>query len=856
MAKKKNNIENLFPIAEILDNGLVLSKNGDFSIILEVSLPNLFSLYNHFNSTKMKHDGDLLAINGVFAQAINLLPEYTILQKQDFFYREQVNIKETEINASTQYLQKYEKQHFDGRFVVTHKCLITITKTTEKGMLKTPSQPKIVGAGNPISKEVRQNLSKVSEFIETIDGFISKLSTLKDMYSVEVRKVTRQELVSTNESIGLYEQYMTLCFDKQKSPLYDVYFDPNGIINVGPKFSKIYTLTDLEDIHDSEIVPYTRIESLSTENTSITSSFCANIGLLLDVDHVYNQFIYITSKSEYESKLKKNKETMSSLADYDKNNLLNYNKIDEFEEYLAENKTKAVYCHLNVQVFSEDKQDLILNVHSKVLDAFNLMGIKCRESGIDNPYYFWAGIPGNAGDLPKEDVFMCQLPLATSFFNFETNISIFKPKNFGVILTDRHSGRPLALDLSDKPKEMGLINNYNKFIIAGSGGGKSFLTNKMIKTYHDNNSHLVVIDMGRSYYHQCMAKGGMFIEHTEKTPISINPFYIDFSHVDGSGDITREEIINDFKSLKRDFLISVLVILWKNSGESFSKSEQAALTDIIGGYYSKLEEDSSIFPCFDSFYEFVRDTYKKKMQNENIPSAYFDIDNFLFVLKQFYKEGEYGHFLNSRENIGILNESFVCVELATIQNSPIYFPVMVLMIIQSFNEKLFTQMNIRKIIVFEEAWSALMNPAMAGYVDSLFRTVRKYNGEAWIITQNPQDLDSPFVKKSIITNTDIKIILDVRKFEKQFDIVSELLSLSTRDKNLILSINRNPPKNRRNKEVFISFNGGHQNVYGVEVSKAEFFLFNTDGDKAEERNQLIKQNNGSYEKAIVDYYNL
>lgn len=838
-------IEDIFPIASIEKDGIILNKNGDYSFMFELYLPNLFSLYNVIEEDRIT--GDLIDIAEVFSKAISKLPQFYIFHKQDIIFKKAVNL-----DLQTDYfIEAYDKEHFDGRESFNHRCFFTITKSSKSNLLKHAASSRM-SLSYPIKTEVLKNLSvnEVKEFKDTVESFLSALSILKG-HDITIRKVEKSELISNKTTIGILEQLIGFNFSKQKAPLFDLNFG-DEFIHYPDKLSKVYTLSDISDFNAQELLPFRVITDLSTSNSQITTSYASEACLLMQIDHIYNQYVIIPDKSSISEALSKNKTYMRNFSGIHAENGINFERINEFEDHIASNGSLAVYTHFNLQVFGKDKSEMDY-IHSLVLDKLNVMGMKVRDSVENAPFYLWASIAGNGSDLPLEDCFIVQSDLSSCLLNYETNLAVFDPKRFGVLLTERLSGLPLHLDISERPKELGMIANANKFILGGSGSGKSFFTNELVYTYHTNGCHVVILDMGRSYYHNTMLQGGKFIEHTEKTPISINPFYIDFSKVEDNVDFSKEDLIGEFKSLKKDFLISLISIIWKRKGEKMTTTESTTLSSIIKEYYDYLEINSKIFPSFNSFYEFIRDVFSKEAESKGVKKEYFDFAQFLYVLAAFYVGGEYEAFLNSKDNLSLEDESLVCVELSTIASSEIYYPVIILMIIQAFNEKLFTRYDVKKVIVFEEAWSALMNEQMASYVNGLFRTVRKYNGEAWIITQNPEDLENDFVKGSIILNTDVKIILDVKKFEKKFKVVENLLALSDRDKNLILSLNQNPPKNRRNKEVFISFNGRGSNVYGVEVSKAKFFVYNTDGEKVDERNQLIKKHNGNYEKAIEEY---
>src|SRR3546814_8215266 len=107
--------------------------------------------------------------------------------------------------------------------------------------------------------------------------------------------------------------------------------------------------------------------------------------------------------------------------------------------------------------------------------------------------------------------------------------------------------------------------------------------------------------------------------------------------------------------------------------------------------------------------------------------------------------------------------------------------------------------GIRKLILIEEAWKAIAKEGMAEYIKYLFKTVRKFYGEAIVVTQEVEDIiSSPIVKQAIINNSDCKILLDQSKYQNKFDKIQELLGLTEQEKALGLSINKSNAQKRKN----------------------------------------------------------
>jgi conjugation system TraG family ATPase len=305
---------------------------------------------------------------------------------------------------------------------------------------------------------------------------------------------------------------------------------------------------------------------------------------------------------------------------------------------------------------------------------------------------------------------------------------------------------------------------------------------------------------------------------------------------------------------KREALKVLLQTLWKRSDERQTMAEYTALSAAITGYYEHLATNRNVFPGFDSFYEFMAEEFRAYIAEHKLRDDYFNYDNFMYVLKPFYRGGEYAYLLNSRESLDLLHERFIVFELDNIKDHPILYPVVTIIIMDTFISKMRKLGGVRKIILIEEAWKAIMKNSMAEYIKYLYKTVRKFYGEAWIVTQEVDDIiGSPIVKESIINNADTKILLDQRKYQNKFKQVMDLLALTVKEKDLCLSLNRDLDPRRKYKEVFISWGGQMAKVYGVEVSLEEYLAFSTEQTEKLRLQKKVDDNGGSYDVALREY---
>ena len=262
---------------------------------------------------------------------------------------------------------------------------------------------------------------------------------------------------------------------------------------------------------------------------------------------------------------------------------------------------------------------------------------------------------------------------------------------------------------------------------------------------------------------------GVYFTYTEDKPISFNPFYTD-------------DYIFDVE--KKDSIKTLLLTLWKSEDDKVTKTESGELGSAVSAYIERIQSDRSIVPSFNTFYEYMRDDYRKELAQRDIKveKSDFNIDNMLTTMRQYYRGGRYDFLLNSTENIDLLGKRFIVFEIDSIKENRELFPVVTIIIMEAFINKMRRLKGVRKQLIVEEAWKALSSANMAEYLRYMYKTVRKYYGEAIVVTQEVDDIiSSPVVKESIINNSDCKILLDQRKYMNKFDQIQALLGLTEKD---------------------------------------------------------------------------
>ncbi len=548
------------------------------------------------------------------------------------------------------------------------------------------------------------------------------------------------------------------------------------------------------------------------------------------------------------ARFEKTARNMNSLSKYSRSNSINKEWIDRYLNEAHSYSLTSVRCHCNIMAWSDDAEEL-RRIKNDVGGQLATMGCMPRHNTIDCPTLFWAAMPGNEADFPAEESFYTFIEPAVCFFTAETNYrSSLSP--FGIKMVDRLTGKPIHLDISDEPMKRGITTNRNKFILGPSGSGKSFFTNHLVRQYYEQNAHVLLIDTGNSYEGLCNlihnrthGEDGVYYTYTEDNPISFNPFYTD----DGVFDVE-----------KKDSIKTLLLTLWKSEDDRVTKTESGELGSALSMFIDKMKSDRNIVPCFNSFYEFMRDEYRDEMANRPIPiyKQDFDIDNFLTTLRQYYHGGRFDFLLNSKENIDLLNKRFVVFEIDAVKDNKELFPIVTIIIMEAFINKMRRLKGVRKMLICEEAWKALSTANMAEYMRYMFKTVRKYFGEAVVVTQEVDDIiSSPIVKETIINNSDCKILLDQRKYMNRFDQIQELLGLTDKEKAQILSINMANNPNRLYKEVWIGLGGTQSAVYATEVSPEEYLCYTTEETEKIQVLNRAAQLGGNIEAAIKQLAN-
>ena len=806
-------LSDLLPLVKV-EQGAILSAFGDITIGFRATLPEIFTL----------SERDYEAYHQAWVKAMRLLPEGSVFHKQDWFTEGKYAADFEGRGAS--FLSRASERFFNERQCLDHACFIFLTQKPKDRKLGSSAFSNILRKG--IVPVQTLDAALFRDFLDSAGQFARILS---DSGFVGLTRLGDSELAGSVDSAGVIERYCLLLAEGERPLLSDIHVRDG--IKIGNKACELYALGDVEDLPPL-CGPRINYDKYSTDRTKFSIGFASPLGQLLPCNHILNQYVFVGNGQEVIKKLEAKKLRLQSLSGYSRENAIARDAVNDFLNEAIGSQRLPVKAHFNVLCWSEDPLR-VRELKNSVGSAMAQLDAVARLETDGAPQIWFAGMPGNEADFPMNDTFDTFLEQASCFFNLETGYrSSVSP--FGIRMGDRLTGKPVWVDISDEPMKLGYTTNRNKFIIGPSGSGKSFFTNHLVRSYYEQGAHVVLVDVGHSYKGLCDLVGGYYFTYSESEPIRFNPFYLE------PGEVLDTE--------KKESIKTLLFALWKKDDEAFRRSEYVALSNALTGYFEHLVLHADIFPCFNTFYEYLREEYVQVLTGKSVKEKDFDVNNFLYVLHPYYRGGEFDYLLNARENLDLLRQPFIVIELDNIKDHPILFPVVTLVLMELFISKMRKLKGVRKLLLIEECWKAIAKEGMAEYIKYLFKTVRKFFGEAVVVTQEVEDIiSSPIVKQAIINNSDCKILLDQSKYQNKFGQIQELLGLTDKDKALILSMNRaNDPKRKYKEVAFIL--GPLSRVYRTEVSLEEYLAYTTE-ESEKIKVQQYAARYGSIQKGIA-----
>ena len=760
-----------FTVEEVDGIGILYTKNGDYSAVLEMENPVL------------KYSANIDAYYG-FTSLLNSLTqtlgEGYALHKQDIFCRRRFHHG---VKDSGEFLSASYFRYFEGREYTDARTYLVITQESRG------------------SKLFSYDARKWRDFM---------------VKAVKVRDQLRDagiacSFLGKKEASDYVDRYFALDFTSPTVSMTGLKVDEEEIL-MGDRKCRFYSLVDVDSVAlPSLIRPFTSIE---VNNSSMPVDLVAAVDSVPDAQTVvYNQVIFMPGQKKEMSALEKKRNRHGSIPS--PANQMAVEDIKAVQEVIAREGKQLVYCHFSIGVVTGRDTD-IHKCTNYLENAFGRQGIHLSKRAYNQLELFVGSFPGNCYSLsPDYDRFLTLGDAAACLMYKERTVRS-EDTPLKIWYTDRQ-GVPVAIDISGKEGREKITDNANFFCLGPSGSGKSFHMNSVVRQMWEQDTDIVMVDTGNSYEGLCEYAGGKYISYTEEHPITMNPFRI-----------TRAE----YNIEKVGFLRNLVMLIWKGTAGEVSKTEDKLIEQVITEYYNNHFAGRIDTLCFNSFYEFSVERIPQICEENHL--AGIDLAAYNYLMKDFYKGGNHEVTLNEDLDTTLFDETFIVFEIDSIKDDPLLFPLVTLIIMDLFIQKMRIKKN-RKVLIIEEAWKAIASPMMAEYIKYMYKTARKFWASVGVVTQEIQDIvGSPIVKEAIINNSDVVMLLDQSKFRERFDEIQTILGLTEVDCKKIFTINRLENKDGRSffREVFIR-RGQKGAVYGVEEPRECYMTYTTERSEKE-----------------------
>lgn len=842
--KRKHIFRDIYFSVEDTDGiGVLYTKTGEYSAVLKIENP------------VQKYCADIdsyYEFTQLFTALAQTLGEGYALHKQDIFVRRRFA---EETGGDREFLSEAYFRYFEGRPYTDSMCYLTVTQEAKKSRLFSYD-----------GKKWRDFLVKIRKVHDQLrDG------------GVQARFLNKAE---ASEYV---DRYFAMDFKNRIVSMTNFRADEDTV-SMGGKRCKVYSLVDVDYAAlPSLIRPYTNIEVNNTEMPVDLVSVIDNIPNADTV--VYNQVIFLPNQKRELSLLDKKKNRHASIPN--PNNQMAVEDISRVQEVIARESKQLVYTHFNMMVAVDADTDL-QKCTNHLENAFGRMGIHISKHAYNQLELFVGSFPGNCYALSEEYDRFLTLSDAAICLMYKERVQHSEETPLKIYYTDRQ-GVPVAIDITGKEGKNKLTDNSNFFCLGPSGSGKSFHMNSVVRQLHEQGTDVVMVDTGNSYEGMCEYLGGKYISYTEKNPITMNPFRINRAELNvektgflknlvlliwkgSQGTVTKteerliEQVITEyydtyfngfdgFTPLQREDLHKSLVIDERNRGDRRDESAQdraERIEEIIDEMEHRRKELKVEELSFNSFYEYSVQRIPDICDENRISGI--DLSTYRYMMKDFYRGGNHEKTLNENMDSSLFDETFIVFEIDSIKDDPLLFPLVTLIIMDVFLQKMRIKTN-RKVLVIEEAWKAIASPLMAEYIKFMYKTARKFWASVGVVTQEIQDIiGSEIVKEAIVNNSDVVMLLDQSKFKERFDSIKAILGLTDVDCKKIFTINRLDNKEGRSffREVFIR-RGSTSGVYGVEEPRECYMTYTTERAEKEALKLYKRELRCSHQEAIEAY---
>lgn len=799
---KSVSFDKYLPILTIQD-GVVVSKRGELTVGWEVSLPPLCA---------MTEDGyeDLLE---ALSSAVRALGPSYIVHRQDIYLKDSYKAQRLEGFLSGSY-----ERHFSDREHLVHRQYLYLTLALKDAPNRSISSSGAFGISIPkgefLAKDLATLLSKASEFASVMSsrgGYT--LSRLDDT------------------------QLAAIVFDHSRIYSRDnIYSDierGTDRVKCGPRTLWAYSISESRSL-PTILSPSQRADSLSSSSSEIHLSTSAAIGPLLECEHMVNTYIFTLNQGDTMREMGGRKRRMTSMGQNPENRIA-ADELEEFADQAHKESLTCVKAHTNILVWGDEHQEQELR--SRISSALSGMNILCVQNTSDTHVLWYSAYPGAAGEISGDNLMTRELK---NFLCLGINETYDEGIPGGAMkMCDRFRNIPIRIDIQEAAYKAGLIDNYNAFILGGSGTGKSFFTNYFVRSCYDAGETVFIIDVGDSYEGLCSVireesngKDGIYHTWDKDNPITFDAFLGIGDWVDDAGRLQQD-------SDGVNFLLSFLQTLWTPKG-GWNADSANILKQMVRDFVLSRRAIPEK-PIFNDLRQYVITEVAPQVHSASgyicdsvqVTKERFDIDGLILAMGDYAEGGAFGFLLNDRNPRDLFSSRFTVFEVDKLSgiNDSKFYSLCILCIMNSFNAKMRSTPGM-KVMVIEEAWKAIANETMSGYLAGLWKTARKFQTSAVVVTQQVSDImSSQVIRDTILQNSSVRILLDQSNNRNSFSQLQELLGLTDHQRDIILSMNRLHRDGLKYREVFIALGDKKYGVYATEVSPEEAVCYESNKER-------------------------
>lgn len=824
--------ESLNPIAQVSDN-VVLTNLGDISLCYKIQLPEI----NTVSSNKFN------ALHQAMLQLFLLLPENVLLHRQDTFLWKEFDVG-TLFSKDKDFFETSLYNQFKGREYLQQNSYLYITLLDGFGFKRGLSNISLF-----------KKVTNFSNFEKKVSDFVSRtekaVALLKE--TLPLRKLSEDEIITLLDNhLNGYE------FNKVVSPI----FKPT--YKIGNKFFSSYGLD--KDTNQKEGDIYIAVPNDSMQRKSeladkyeMYESYMSKLGYSLDFEHVLNTYIYYDYQADLKRELQGRKSKLNGVKFLngiigDTGSEENANRLTNFLANVEAESVKITRTHMNVTLWDYDLDKLRVK-DNKIQGAFGKMGIVPSEYIYsDLPYIFLSGFAGCGGYLPKDYTFISYLDLSLAYCLSE-GAGIFSSDR-GYYYTNRNNNIPYKMDTFYEPYESKKIDNRNYFVIAPSGGGKSFASrSRLLQQYHMGFDQVVINIGGDNKLCEVINSYGkdeaLYIKYEQGQTLSINPFYVE-------GKISNDKI---------EFLINFIWLLWGAGGKDLDDEpdKSSILNKILLSYYDvdvTSQDEKGNFELLSnreeysicSFYDYLINNEEKVIGLYRGDTSLFNLGSLILNLEKF-AVGNYSKLFLRTKPAFEKKRKYIEFELDNIKEHPFLFPIFSMLISDITFNTMWTTEGYKDFFI-DEAWKILEKKGMASLLKYLYKTIRKFDGSVGIAVQQITDLSADeIIENAILGNCSIKYVLDHRNSLSTIELLKKKLSLTDTDISMLLSIKNRTEKTDKIKytEQLLVMGADFSRIVRLETSPELAVIFDSEKLRLKKFEDLYEKNNHDIEKTVTEY---